>query len=169
VCGGQVRDYPKIVEKLKGHLSKWQAAEKRVWMLGQVARPLAPPSPPHCSPSLPAWASALAKSLLPPLASSYHMQMRGACGAVVAARHRCRWMRLACMGVGVDVRVGGGMLARAHVRVQMSKVEWSDLNGVISGREVVCLVRAAKLPGARACVCMGVCVSVCAGVCVGVA
>lgn len=31
-----MRDYPKIVERLKGQLAKWQASEKRTWMLGQV-------------------------------------------------------------------------------------------------------------------------------------
>lgn len=33
-----VRDYPKIVERLKTQIIKWQASENRIWMLGQVMR-----------------------------------------------------------------------------------------------------------------------------------
>jgi len=32
-----VRDYPKIVERLKGHIAKWQSSEHRLWMLGPVS------------------------------------------------------------------------------------------------------------------------------------
>jgi len=39
-----VRDYPKIVERLKTQLSKWQQTESRVWMLGQVQSVKSEPS-----------------------------------------------------------------------------------------------------------------------------